>query len=177
MKILFFLIFWSVFASANDINLDDMPPEVREAAGLSKLTPEELKVLSDWLNNKNLALQKSQEELQKTQQELQKAQEELQKVQQKEEEDKADNSQIGFKTKATPRDEEVASNIVAFRNPLNRKMIFELENGQQWQQTKVETISLKLNRTNSVVIKPKSFGSWSMYINGKNKGYKVKRIK
>jgi len=152
MKILFFLIFCSTFAFANDINLDEMPPEVREAAGLSKLTSEELKVLSDWLNNKNLELRQAQKE-------------------------ETEKSQIGFKPKTAPSEDVISSNIVGFRNPLNRKMIFELENGQQWQQTKVETIGLKLNQTNSVVIKPKSFGSWSMYINGKNKGYKVKRIK
>ena len=152
MKILIFLIFWSVFAFADDINLDDMPPEVKEASGLSKLTADELKVLSDWLNNKNLELRKAQKE-------------------------ETEKSQIGLKSKPTPRDDQVTSTIVAFRNPTNRKMIFELENGQQWQQAKVETISLKVNQTNSVVIKPKSFGSWSMYINGKNKGYKVKRIK
>ncbi|WP_395374574.1 hypothetical protein [Marinicella sp. W31] len=152
MKILLFLIFWSVFAHANDINLDDMPPEIKAAAGLSKLTSEELKVLSDWLNNKNLELRKAQKE-------------------------ETEKDQIGLKAEPPPRDDLVTSTIVAFRNPINRKMIFELENGQQWQQAKAETIALKVNQTNNVVIKPKSFGSWSMYINGKNKGYKVKRIK
>ena len=58
----------------------------------------------------------------------------------------------------------------------NGKTRFKLANGQVWQQVGTgEFVHHAVNPT--VDIKPKSMGSWKLYVEGINRGVKVKRIK
>ncbi len=54
------------------------------------------------------------------------------------------------------------------------KLIFELENGQVWQQTEYKRFSAREGQT--AVIRHGSFGSYKMYIEGKSIWTRVRRV-
>lgn len=82
---------------------------------------------------------------------------------------------MGFGLTASDRTE-IHSSIDGEFNGWGAKARFKLANGQVWQQ--VGTGDFVHHAINpKVVIKPKSLGSWKLYIEGINRGVKVKRIK
>ena len=84
------------------------------------------------------------------------------------------NDQMGFVPKLDRS--EIRSNIDGDFNGWNGKTRFKLTNGQVWQQIGAGDFA-HYAANPGVVIKPKSLGSWKLYVDGFNRGIKVKRIK
>ena len=84
---------------------------------------------------------------------------------------------MGFAPRASDRSEIQSSIDGEFDGWAgNGKTRFKLANGQVWQQVGTgEFVHHAVNPT--VVIKHKSLGSWKLYVEGLNRGVKVKRIK
>ena len=84
---------------------------------------------------------------------------------------------MGFAPRASDRSEIQSSIDGEFDGWAgNGKTRFKLANGQVWQQVGTrEFVHHAVNPT--VVIKPKSLGSWRLYVEGMNRWVKVKRIK
>jgi hypothetical protein len=119
------------------------------AAGLDKLSPEQLKFLNDWIQAKGV-------------------------------------SEIGAPIKhrdgtsvfySSDSDRELVESTIAGEfNGWNGKTRVTLENGQVWEQAESGRGGYRLSSP-KVKIKPMSFGSWLMYVDGCPCDVRVKRIK
>ena len=119
------------------------------AAGLDRLSPEQLKFLNDWIQAKGV-------------------------------------SDIGAPIRhkdgttsfyASDSDREVIESSIAGEfNGWNGKTRVTLENGQVWEQAESGRSGYHLTAP-KVKIKPMSFGSWLMYVDGCGCDVRVKRIK
>lgn len=143
-----------------------MPEEIKTKSGINKLNQDELQILSKWIN-----LQKDKQTTHATP----KKHDQKTKEKQQDKIVQAKNDNIGFAVKQVTGT--ITSKIIGMKVSNDKKIIFELENGQQWQQTSLERFPFNIKNKPSITIKPKSFGSWGMYVNNNNRGFKVKRIK
>ncbi|MEZ5461044.1 hypothetical protein [Dokdonella sp.] len=121
-----------------------------KAAGLEKLTPEELKFLNEWIQTKGVS-QMGAPMI------------------------KADGSTV-FYADGSER-QLIESNIVGEFNGWGTKTRVTLENGQVWEQAESGSKGGYRLISPSVRIKPMSFGSWLMYVDGCACDVRVKRIK
>jgi hypothetical protein len=67
----------------------------------------------------------------------------------------------------------IAGDFVGWRG----HTVFTLENGQQWQQAESGTRDTGTIASPNVKIKPMILGSWLMYVDGCNCSVRVKRVK
>ncbi|MGB0133635.1 hypothetical protein [Dokdonella sp.] len=121
-----------------------------KAAGLEKLSPEELKYLNDWIQTKGVS-QMGAPMI------------------------KADGSTI-FYADGGER-QLIESNISGEFNGWGGKTRVTLENGQVWEQAESGAKGGHRLSSPSVRVKPMSFGSWLMYVDGCPCDMRVKRIK
>lgn len=137
---------------------EQMTPEEFNAAGLGKLTPQELAALNAWLQRK-------------VGQETARAAE----TARKEGGEEVVRKNRGFFDFGTT--EAIESSIVGEFRGFAKGRTYTLENGQVWEQ--VESASLAgVRRTNpKVSIKPGVLGNWFMKIDGYNTAAKVRRVK
>ncbi len=145
--ILLNLVFIPFFTLASDNIFKDMDKETLQKTGVSKLTKSEMVALTQWLNG-------SREKIIK--------------------EDK--KKFMGFRREESER-VEIKSSIVGEFNGWKGKNIFKLENGQVWKQAEKTTFYIPKRNNPKITIKPKSMGSWMLYVDGFGRGVKVKRIK
>ncbi|MBL0162905.1 MAG: hypothetical protein IPP82_04410 [Xanthomonadales bacterium] len=126
-----------------------MSQEEFTAAGLDKLTPEQLKYLNDWVQSKGVS-----------------------------EIGAPIRHRDGTSTfYADDQDREVVESAIAGEfNGWHGKTRVTLENGQVWEQVESGSSGFRL-QSPKVKIKPMSMGSWLMYVNGCNCDIRVKRIK
>ena len=128
---------------------DKMDKETAVTTGIYKLSQDEQEALIKWLGSTKKEIIKK---------------------------DKVKN--MGFSQKITGDREEISSFIVNVVKSNNGKKIYTLENAQQWKQLDSSSLFIPKSKTNpAVTIKPKSMGSWSLYVDGFSRNVKVKRIK
>ena len=141
------LVFVPFFTLASDNIFEGMDDTTMQKTGINKLNDSEKKALSEWLNT-------SKEKIVK---------EEKRKF-------------MGFKREESSR-EEIKSTIVGDFKGWQGKSVFKLSNGQVWAQSDKTTFYIPKRQDAQITIKPKSMGSWMLYVDGYGKGVKVKRIK
>lgn len=139
-----------VYAQTQAPTLEErMSQDEFTASGLDRLSPEQLKFLNGWIHSKGV-------------------------------------SEIGapirhrdgttdFYSDSLDR-ELIESSIVGEFNGWQGKTRVTLENGQVWQQAESGTSGYHLTSP-KVKVKPMSFGSWLMYVDGCGCEVRVKRIK
>ncbi len=119
------------------------------AAGLDRLTPDQLRYLNEWLGNKGVAA--SVAPLKKR------------------------DGTLEYYPDDSNR-EVIESRIVGPFEGWRGKTIVKLENGQKWQQTESGSRGDVNMSGPAVTIKPMSMGSWLMVVKGCNCSVRVKRI-
>lgn len=125
-----------------------------KAAGLDKLSPEELAALNAWIRanqptgGSGVAYNRVQDDM----------------------------IRIGFED-SEARDV-ITSNIIGEFKGWRGGSIFKLENGQTWQVTDAsELTGIKAMNSPKVTIQPGLFGGWRLQVDGYNSTAKVKRVK
>ena len=173
MKLRFWLIFSALSLAPSLLPADDfssleelMTLDQFKRAGLERLSPEQLQFLNRWLQQHgDMPQSRSQPANGRA----------VTRPKETSPAPRQNNDQMGFVPKSTDRTE-IHSSIDGDFIGWGGKTRFKLANGQVWQQ--VGTGDFTHHAVNpGVVIKPKSLGSWKLYIDGVNRGVKVKRIK
>ena len=119
------------------------------AAGLDRLSPEQLRFLNEWLGTKGITA--SVAPLRKR------------------------DGTMEFYPDEGAR-EVVESNIVGEFNGWRGRTVVKLENGQKWQQSESGSRGDVRMTNPAVTIKPMSMDSWLMVVKGCNCSIRVKRI-
>ena len=119
------------------------------AAGLDKLSPEELQQLNKWLETHGGAGQTRYV---------------------------SQGGQPVFYPNTFER-EAIQAHIDGTFDGWRGKTVFKLDNGQEWQQTESGSFSTVSTSNPSVRIKPMMLGSWLMYVDGCGCSVRVQRIK
>lgn len=136
-----------------------MSAEEFRAAGLEKLSPQELAALNQWLNRRIDVVSE--------QVATRAAAEATERVQ---------TQARGFLSFGGTN-EKIEANIVGEFRGFAARRVYVLDNGQEWEQTDSASLA-GVRRTNpAVTITPGVFGAWWMSIEGFNTRAKVKRIK
>ncbi len=144
-----------------------MDEKTAVTTGIYKLSSSEKKALLNWLQN-------SQEQTrEKIKQEVRA---EVKKEVIAEEVKKEKKRFMGFRREEAER-EAIKSSIIGEFNGWRGKNIFKLANGQVWKQSEASTFYIPKRTNPNITIKPKSMGSWQLYVDGFGRGVKVKRIK
>lgn len=132
------------------------------AAGLNKLTPEELAALNDWIRRHSVATLDTPKAGAAAAAGAAGA---------------AAGDQRGFKSK---RDEEdrttITSRLVGTFKGWDGQTTFKLENGMVWAQADKDKFYTKELENPVVVIEPGMFGTWRLHIEGYNSECRVERI-
>lgn len=124
-----------------------------KAAGLDKLSPEELAALNAWIRN-NQTMGGSGVPYNRAQDDM---------------------IRIGFED-SEARDE-ITSNIIGEFKGFYSGTVLKLENGQTWQVTGGDLSGIKSMTNPKVTIRPGLIGGWRLQVDGYNSVAKVKRIK
>lgn len=131
------------------------------AAGLDKLSPEQLAALNDWLRSHSVAT--------------------LENANAAAQVSAAgggtgDNRGFELQSAKDISDDDIVSGIKGEFSGWSGKTIFELENGMVWQQVESQTFYIP-SRTGAVAIIEKGlFSSWRLSVDGYNKTVRVERI-
>jgi len=146
-KLLSLLILSSVLAHASENIFDKMDQKTAVSTGIIKLSKQEQKALINWLNSTKKEIVKQEKK-----------------------------KNMGFRKEESER-ENIHSTIVGEFNGWQGRNIFKLENGQVWKQSEKTSFYIPKRNNPKVTLKPKSMGSWILYVDGFGHGVKVKRIK
>lgn len=146
-KLAIFMLLTPFFATSSENIFDKMDDETAVTTGIYKLSSDEKQALANWLKY-------SEKEIIKR--------------------DKKQN--MGFNTSESDR-EEIHSEIMGEFNGWRGNNIFKLENGQIWAQAEKTTFYIPKRTNPKITIKPRSLGSWVLYVDGFGRGVKVKRTK
>ena len=156
LTLIIFAISTSAFGQQAFSSLEEqMKGQEFKAAGLDKLTPDELAALNQWIRQHSLAT-------------LDQARTVTQ----------AKGDQRGFevkKIKDMPRTE-INSRLVGTFKGWDGQTTFTLENGMIWQQADKDKFYVKPVQNPLVTIKPGAFRTWRLSIEGHNSDCRVKRI-
>lgn len=118
------------------------------AAGLNKLTPDELASLDQWLSGHAKVKTKMV----------------------------SSTGKPVFYTDSGRR-QKIRTHIKGEFSGWHGSDIFTLENGQVWQQVGTDQPSCSSSNNPQATVKPSLFGNWLMYVNGCNNSVHVKRLK
>lgn len=164
---------------AQDDIFKDMDELTTKKTGLIKLTDQEKKELLKWImasqqkSNEQIEQQVRNEVTEKISQEVR----EKMTSEMKEEIIKKERKKfMGFTMRESDR-EIITSNIEGEINGWTGRSIIKLSNGQVWKQVDKKKIRFAKVNNPEVIIKPKSLGSWNLYLKGSNRSIKVKRFK
>jgi hypothetical protein len=141
----------AVVAADHMVLQDRMTPEEFKAAGLDKLTPEELAALNSFLGRddaKRVAEQVRAEQ----------------------------NAVAGFGSHTTPDNQPIVSRLIGRFDGWHGKTTFRLENGQIWQQNDTGELAGVHMDAPMITIRPGISGSWWLRAEGRKSQIKVKRI-
>jgi hypothetical protein len=145
-----FLSFGAARAQTTAPTLEERMSQAEfSAAGLDQLSPEQLQFLNNWIQSKGVNTLGAP-------------------IQRK-------DGSVAFYADESDRDV-IESAIVGEVPGWTGRTRVTLENGQVWQQAESSTKGYSLNSP-KVKIKPMSFGSWLMYVEGCSCDIRVKRIK
>jgi hypothetical protein len=177
LKKLLIILILPTYVNANIF--DKMDKETAVTTGIYKLSQSERAALLNWLKSSDKKAEEDSIVQIKQQVRSEIIAENKQNEAFKEEiirKDKVKN--MGFTQTETGSREEIHSTIVNITKKNNGKKIYTLENGQQWRQLDSSSLFIpKSDKTPTITIKPKSMGSWSLYIDGLSRNVKVKRVK
>ena len=158
--LLFLSVTLSVVAAGGFSSLEEqMTGKEFSAAGLDKLSQQELDVLNDWLREHSVATLET-------------------KTVSAQVADPAED-QPELKSKDEDKDEDrstITSKLVGTFDGWDGQSVFELENGQIWAQASKAKWNIKEVENPVVVIEPGMFGRWRLHIEGFDKDCRVKRI-
>jgi hypothetical protein len=142
----------AAFAADHLVLQERMTPEEFKAAGLDKLSPEELANLNAFLGRYNA---KRVEEVKRAEQ----------------------NAVAGFGGHTTPNNEPIVSRLIGRFDGWDGKTVFRLENGQIWQQSESGELAGVHMDAPMITIRPSFSGAWWLTAEGRKSQIKVKRIK
>lgn len=147
------LMFATVSFAADKMVLQDrMTPEEFKAAGLDKLSPEELATLNAFLGRESA---KQVEESRK----------------------KEKFAVAGFGGHVTEGNAPIVSRLIGRFDGWEGKTVFKLENGQVWQQSESGELAGVHMDAPMITITPSFSGAWWLTAEGRKSKIKVKRIK
>ena len=138
------------------------------AAGLNKLSQQELDVLNDWLRKHSVATLAAQSTGSGTA--------------------SSGEDQSGLKSKDEDKDKDededkddedrttITSNLVGSFSGWDGHTTFKLENGMVWAQADKDKFYIKEVVNPVVIIEPGMFGSWHLHIEGHKSECRVKRL-
>lgn len=164
MKNLFSLLLamltsFSLFAADGFSSLEEqMSGKEYTAAGLQKLTPDELKSLNDWIRQHSLGTLDAPAAVAAGATASETA------------------DRRGLKSEDKEDRTPIESRIVGKFNGWDGQTVFKLENGMIWVQADKDKFWVKETENPRVVIEPGMFGTWRLSIEGHNSECKVKRI-
>lgn len=129
------------------------------AAGLDKLTPEEMATLNNWIRSRSLATLESSSAPTTASAAV-----------------PADSR--GFETKKMRNADRtpVTSRIVGKFTGWDGNTVFTLENGMVWEQDDKDTFHVREIDNPAVTIKPHAFNTWRLSVEGYGSECKVKRL-
>jgi len=133
------------------------------AAGLNKLSQQELDVLNDWLHGHSVATLATRT----ASPEVVESEEDQPEV--KSEGEGEDEDEDNDRTTIT-------SKLIGTFAGWDGQSVFELENGQIWAQTSKSKWHTKELENPAVIIESGMFGTWRLHIEGLDKDCRVKRI-
>jgi hypothetical protein len=141
---------------------EQMSGKEYKAAGLDKLTPEELAALNDWIRRHSVAtLDSPRAGAAVATTSSASAPEDTRGLKaQKDDEDR------------TP----IESRIVGSFSGWDGHAVFKLENGMIWEQDDKDKFYIRPIQNPAVTIKPGLFGSWHLYVEGYNSRCRVERV-
>ena len=134
---------------------EQMKGQEFKAAGLDKLTPDELAALNQWIRKHSLATLDEAKTV-----------------------TGGNEDQRGFevkKIKDMPRTT-ITSRLVGTFKGWDGQTTFKLENGMVWQQADKDKFYIKAVQNPLITIKPGSFKTWRLSVEGFNSDCRVKRI-
>ncbi len=140
------LAYGSVLAKSPD--LTQMTEEEKQLTGLNKLTADELNMLSQWLKNRQLIIDR---------------------------ETRQRNAGFESRQRGGDRRNIRARLDKQYTDKLGRTY-YELDNGQIWKAVSSGSVYLEPDGRQLITIEPAALGSWQMQGDG-NRSVKVKRIK
>jgi len=163
-KILIVLLFLSATLSAlaagGFSSLEEqMTGKEFSAAGLNKLSQQELDVLNDWLRGHSVATLATRT----ASAEVAESEEDQPEVKAEDEAEDKDRTTI-------------TSKLIGTFDGWDGQSVFELENGQIWAQTSKTKWHTKEVENPVAIIEPGMFGTWRLHIEGLDKDCRVKRI-
>jgi len=127
------------------------------AAGLDKLSPQELEMLNDWIRRRSVATLDTPK--------TGKATADL------------NEDRRGLKNEDEDEDRtEITSTITGKFKGWDGQTTFKLDNGMIWIQADKDKFYTKEIENPTVIIKPGLFGTWRLHIDGFNSECRVKRI-
>ena len=158
MVLLFLSVTLSVAAAGAFSSLEEqMTGKEFSAAGLDKLSQQELDVLNDWLHRHSVATLKAKAVSAEV----------------------VDSAEGQPELKSEDEDEDrttITSKLVGTFDGWDGQSVFELENGQIWAQASKSKWHIKEVENPVAVIEPGMFGTWRLHIEGFDKDCRVKRI-
>lgn len=178
-KFIALLVLFTTCVTANNNLFDNMDEETLKNTGIHKLTDAEKMELIKWIETSQQQVKQEIEQQVREEVTEQIKSEVTEQIKSEVAEEAVKNERrkfMGFTMRESDR-EEIKSSIVGEVNGWNGKTIITLENGQVWQQID-KLVTRFTKKTNpAITIEPKVFNSWMLYIDGLNRGIKVKRIK
>ena len=131
------------------------------AAGLSKLSQQELDVLNDWLRGHSVATLATRTASAQVA------------------ESKEDQPEVKSEDEDEDEDEDrttITSKLIGTFDGWDGQSVFVLENGQIWAKTSKSKWHTKEIENPVVIIESSMFGTWRLHIEGLDKDCRVKRI-
>jgi hypothetical protein len=138
----------SVHAQQADDLKQRMSSAEFKAAGLDKLSPQELQNLDDWLRKHDKAVTKM-----------------------------VDASGKPVFYTETQKRSKINAHIAGHFDGWHGHSQFMLDNGQTWEQVGTDTPSCMSSDNPAVKVKPSMLGNWLMYVDGCNDSAHVKRVR
>jgi len=152
----------SLFAAEGFSSLEEqMTGKEFTAAGLDKLSAEELAALNNWIRAHSLATLDAPAAGAATAAVAAEA---------------STGDQRGFKSKGDEDDTPITSRIVGRFSGWDGQTVFRLENGMIWVQDDKDTFYIKPIDNPPVTIEPRMFGKWHLSVEGYNSDCRVRRI-
>ena len=135
------------------------------AAGLDKLTAQELEALNQWIRSRSLATLAGPAQAAPAAAPAAAATQE------------PTGDQRGFRTEKEKEDRSpITSRIVGKFSGWDGESVFKLENGMIWEQADNDKFYIREVENPVAIIEPGIFGTWRMHIEGYNSECRVKRI-
>ena len=135
------------------------------AAGLDKLTPQELEALNQWIRSRSLATLEGPASAAPAAATAAAAAQE------------PAGDQRGFRSEKEEEDRSpITSRIVGKFSGWDGESVFKLENGMIWEQADNDKFYIREVENPVAIIEPGIFGTWRLHIEGYNSECRVKRI-